>query len=95
MRHEAIYATHPNVVFISDHDGAYDEEGSKVVIDEGKIAEEVKRLQADYDAKKYQRDRIYPNIGDQLDMIYWDKVHGTEKWKETIDAVKQAHPKPE
>tara|TARA_R100001530_G_scaffold76189_1_gene53489 strand:+ start:459 stop:770 length:312 start_codon:yes stop_codon:yes gene_type:complete len=57
------------------------------------IKEEIKRLQAEYDAKKYQRDRQYPSIGDQLDMIYWDKINGTEKWKESIDAVKVDHPK--
>ena len=59
------------------------------------IQEKLKELQADYDSKQYQRNRIYPSIGDQLDLIYWDKVKGTEKWKESIDAVKQAHPKPE
>lgn len=48
----------------------------------------------DYDSKQYQRDRIYPPITDQLDQIYWDKINGTETWKETIDEVKQAHPKP-
>jgi len=33
---------------------------------EAKIVE----VQADYDAKQYQRDRVYPSIGDQLDMQY-------------------------
>jgi hypothetical protein len=27
-------------------------------------------VQADYDAKQYQRDRVYPSIGDQLDMLW-------------------------
>ena len=62
---------------------------------EKEIEDKLKELQADYDAKQYQRDRIYPNIGDQLDMIYWDKKNGTKKWEEAIDAVKQADPKPE
>ena len=57
------------------------------------IKEEIKRLQADYDAKKYQRDRIYPSIGEQLDMQYWDKKNGTKKWEEAIDKVKADHPK--
>ena len=48
----------------------------------------------DYDSKQYQRDRQYPSIGDQLDMIYWDKKIGTNKWKESIDAVKAKNPKP-
>jgi len=58
------------------------------------IDAEVIRLQAEFDAKAYQQDRIYPQLGDQLDLIYWDKVNGTENWKEAIEAVKQAHPKP-
>ena len=51
-------------------------------------------VKAGYDSKQYQRDRIYPSIGDQLDLIYWDKVNKTEIWKETIEAVKKANPKP-
>jgi hypothetical protein len=55
-------------------------------------------LQADYDAKKYQRDRVgedgYPNIGDQLDMLFHDKKDGTTTWEDAIQAVKDAHPKP-
>ena len=27
-------------------------------------------VQAEYDAKQYQRDRVYPSIGDQLDMLW-------------------------
>ena len=27
-------------------------------------------VQADYDAKQYQRDRVYPSIGDQLDLLW-------------------------
>ena len=59
------------------------------------IQAEIIRLQSDYDAKKYQRDRVveYPQIGEQLDMIYWDKKNGTKKWEEAIDKVKADHPK--
>ena len=62
---------------------------------EKEINDKIAVLQADYDSKQYQRERVYPSIGDQLDLIYWDKINGTEKWKETIDSVKSAHPKPE
>jgi hypothetical protein len=44
---------------------------------------------------QYQQDRVYPSIGDQLDMQYWDQVNDTTTWKDTIAAVKAAHPKPE
>jgi len=53
-------------------------------------------LQADYDAKQYQRDRAvaYPSIQDQLDMQYWDSINGTTTWADAITTVKQEHPKP-
>ena len=56
---------------------------------------EMARLKADYDAKEYQRLRKYPTIQDQLDMLYWDKVNGTNNWQESIDSVKTQYPKPE
>jgi len=45
-------------------------------------------------AVKYKTDRVYPSIGDQLDMQYWDQVNGTTKWKEAIAKVKADNPKP-
>jgi len=50
-------------------------------------------LQADYDAKQYQRDRVYPSIQEQLDMQYWDSVNGTTTWKDAIAKVKSDNPK--
>jgi len=53
---------------------------------------EVKRLQAEYDNAKYQRDRAeaYPSIADQLDDLYHNGIDG---WKKTIKAVKDKYPK--
>ena len=66
-------------------------------IPKDEILAEVKRLQADYDAKQYQRDRAdaYPSIQEQLDMQYWDAVNGTKKWQEAVAKVKDDNPKPE
>jgi hypothetical protein len=50
-------------------------------------------LQADYDAKQYQRDRVYPSIQEQLDMQYWDNVNGTTTWNDTITKIKTDNPK--
>jgi hypothetical protein len=50
-------------------------------------------VQADYDAKQYQRDRVYPSIGDQLDMQYWDSVNGTTTWNDAVAKVKSDNPK--
>ena len=97
MRHEAIYATHPNVVRIDDSSGAFDINEKLIQLDESLVQEKIIELQAEYDANQYQRDRQpeYPSIQDQLDMQYWDKVNGTNNWQEAIEAVKTKHPKPE
>ena len=36
----------------------------------------------------------YGDVGDQLDMMYWDAVNGTTEWQDHIAAVKAANPKP-
>lgn len=40
------------------------------------------------------RQEAYGSIQDQLDMLYWDKVNGTELWKEHVESVKADNPKP-
>jgi hypothetical protein len=52
-------------------------------------------LITEYNSKQYQRDRAvdYPSLADQLDMQYWDKINGTNKWQDAINAVKQKYPK--
>jgi len=60
---------------------------------------EALRIQADYDAKEYQRLRAkeYPNLGDQLDMLWHAIDNGTlnktSDFYTAIKAVKDAHPK--
>jgi len=56
-------------------------------------------VQAEYDAKQYQRDRVYPSIGDQLDML-WHSIDQNSALKsqyfdfyEAIKAVKVKNPK--
>jgi hypothetical protein len=39
------------------------------------------------------RRMAYPSIADQLDMLYWDKVNGTENWLNSIESVKNRFPK--
>ena len=57
------------------------------------IEAKVVELQAAYDAKQYQRDRVYPSIQEQLDMQYWDKVNNTTNWEDAIAKVKADNPK--
>lgn len=35
----------------------------------------------------------YPSREAQLDMMYWDKVNGTTTWQDTIQEIKNRHPK--
>lgn len=37
----------------------------------------------------------YPPLAEQLDMMYWDQVNGTNVWAETVAAVKAKYPKPQ
>ncbi len=62
---------------------------------EAEINAEIIRLQAEYDAKQYQRDRAseYPSIQEQMDMQYWDAINGTTTWQDAINAVKTKYPK--
>jgi len=96
MRHEAINNLYPNVASQTNN-LAFDSQGNKITVDESKVAEEVERLQAEYDSKQYHRDRAisYPSLQDQLDMQYWDSVNGTTTWKDAIAKVKTDIPKPE
>lgn len=45
--------------------------------------------------KTYIEKRIaeYPDITEQLDMIYWDNINGTTVWQDTITSIKLKHPK--
>jgi len=64
-------------------------------ISKADIEAKIVELQTDYDAKQYQRDRVYPLIQEQLDMQYWDSVNGTTTWKDAVAKVKADNPKPE
>jgi len=64
-------------------------------ISKADIEAKMVEVQADYDAKQYQRDRVYPSIQEQLDMQYWDSVNGTTIWKDAVAKVKSDNPKPE
>ena len=57
------------------------------------INEKFEELKADYDSKEHQRLREYPPIEEQLDMLYWDRMNGTERWIQAIKKVKDKHPK--
>jgi hypothetical protein len=61
-------------------------------INDAQIDAEIIRLQAEYDAKEYQRNRAaeYPSYADQFDKIFHE---GIDAWKAEIQAIKNKYPK--
>ena len=73
---------------------ATDESGTEISLDKTALEAEIKKIEAELDAVKYQEDRrkSYPSMGDQLDYIYHN---GVDKWKtDIVDPVKAKYPKP-
>ena len=90
----AILAINPNAqVGLADEDVNQItwQNGTTPIAKEDILAKQVE-LQADFDAKQYQRDRAeeYPTWQDQLDDIYHN---GIDAWKATIKATKDKYPK--
>ena len=83
-KHDAIFATHSNVVTIRD-DVAYDKDEKVVTYNEATV-------QAYIDANEYKglRQKEYPSIPDQLDTLYHS---GLDAWKAQIKTVKDKFPK--
>lgn len=93
IKTKAIFALYPSVTNLIGEKDAFDANGNQVTIDEAAVAAEITRLEADYAAKQYQRDRAakYPSIEDQLDLLYHKGMTG---WKAVITAIKEEYPKP-
>ena len=85
-------------------DGSVEYHDDQTPPTEEEINNKIAELQADYDAKKYQRDRAdaYPDLAEQFDLL-WHAIDGGKfnvKSKDTdfykkLKAVKDANPKPE
>ena len=92
---KAIYKINPNAEYTLEDINLDSIEwyNNTTPISKADIEAKVVEVQADYDAKQYQRDRVYPSIGEQLDMQYWDNVNGTTTWKDAVAKVKADNPK--
>ena len=94
---ETILALNPNAVVSVSGDDVNNIEwlNSTPPIPANEILAKQQELITEYNSKQYQRDRAvdYPSLADQLDMQYWDKINGTNKWQQAINAVKQKYPK--
>ncbi|MFZ5832704.1 MAG: hypothetical protein ACOY3P_21665 [Planctomycetota bacterium] len=87
LKNGKVYATHRNeqdiARFYPDADEIVFFEGKAEPGDDDPRTAEQKAL-----AYRERRRLAYPPIGDQLDMIFWDKVNGTNVWVETIAEIK-------
>jgi len=94
---EAIQSLHPTAQFVIKGGELTWQSEDITEPTDAEITAEQTRLQAEYDAKQYARDRAvaYASIQDQLDMQYWDNVNSTTTWKDHIAKVKSDNPKPE
>ena len=94
---KSIKAINPNaqVVVIGNDINTIKWHNGTQPIPANEILAKQQELIAEYNANQYQRDRAkeYPSIQEQLDLQYWDKVNGTNKWQDAINAVKAKYPK--
>ena len=91
MKAKAILKINPNAVFVIRGEEIEWLNGT-TPISKADIEAKMVEVQADYDAKQYQRDRAtaYPSMADQLDDIYHN---GIDAWKATIKTTKDKYPK--
>jgi hypothetical protein len=99
--HNAIKKINSNAEFIIKNNSIDEIEwhNGTAPISKADIEAKMVEVQAEYDANQYQRDRVYPSIGDQLDML-WHSIDKNPSLKsqyfdfyEAIKAVKVKHPK--
>ena len=107
LDHEAILKAYPNAVMIDDSKGVFDASGKKIEIDTSKVNEGRSTLNAEAAATLYQRQRtgeagtidtIYPDLGEQFDLLFKDIAAGTLTTSgnlyTALKAVKDKYPKP-
>ena len=101
MIEKAILKINPNAQFTVNADDINEItwHNGTTPIPKADIEAKMVEVQAEYDANQYQRDRVYPSIGDQLDML-WHSIDQNPSLKsqyfdfyEAIKAVKVKHPK--
>ena len=91
---KAIESLRPNAEFVLRGDELEWLDTKQTQPTDAEINAEVTRLQADYDAKAYQRSRQpeYPAIGDQLDDLFKAGAFSDDMTAK-IQAVKDKYPK--
>ena len=78
---------------------ATNESGTEISLDKTALEAEIKKIQAEIEAVKYQEDRrtAYPYIGDFADAMYWSSKGDSTKleaYYAACEKVKTDNPKP-
>ena len=102
IRFDACRRLNPEIVTTSgtgDDFVARDESGTEISLDKIALETEIKKIQAELDATKYQDDRrtAYPSIGDFADAMYWNSKGDSSKltaYYAACEKVKADNPKP-
>jgi hypothetical protein len=94
MIHKAIYSLYPSATYINEGGQAFDAQGNVIELNMTEVNSEAARLQAEFQAKDYQRKRVkeYPSIGDQLDALFHAGVFPSDMAAQ-IKTVKDKFPK--
>ena len=94
MKDIAIRNIYPTVTTVVGAKDAWDKEDNVVELDESKIKAEVLRLQAEYDAQEYARNRAseYPSLLELTVALYDTDDKSAVEAKRA--AVKAKYPKP-
>ena len=72
------------------------EDGATIGFTWDDVLSEKIKLEAEYEAKKYQRDRKFKyDALNQFEMQFDDKKNGTTTWEDAIKSIKNKYPKPE
>jgi hypothetical protein len=98
---DAIISLRPGAAFVVRDDKVEWLDDNQTQPTKKQVEDEIARLQSEYDANEYQRQRAvqYPSIGEQLDML-WHAIDAgtlnkTSNFYKAIKAVKDSNPKSE
>ena len=104
---EAIRKAYPNAVTIDDGTGVFDADNKSISIDDSLVKAARTTLDAEANSTLYQRQRtgeagttdtIYPDLGEQFDLLFKDIAAGTLTTSgnlyTALKAVKDKYPKP-
>lgn len=94
IKNGKVIATHPDYIRLTQEQYL----GCEIIFWKGQMNLEDDDPRTEKEKREYykvQRRMAYPSIEDQLDLMYWDQVNGTENWVIAIAIIKAKYPKVE